>query len=63
LEPNGEGKEREVERRQRVGEQARVRVACEIIGQYLSPDVFQALVTSYEYVSYPSMQLSLMTFA
>lgn len=44
------GKEREVERKKRIAEQARVRVACEIIGGYLSPDVFQALVSSYEYV-------------
>lgn len=41
-------KQEEVVRRQRIAEQARARVACEIVGGYLPPDVHQCLVRSYE---------------
>lgn len=43
-------KNAEVVRKRQVADQARVKVACEIVGQYLSADVFQCLVQSYEYV-------------
>ncbi|KAJ9119988.1 hypothetical protein QFC24_005471 [Naganishia onofrii] len=39
----------EVPRKRKVADQARVKVACEIIGQYLSADVFQCLVKSYDF--------------
>ncbi|KAJ9113235.1 hypothetical protein QFC22_006074 [Naganishia vaughanmartiniae] len=45
-------KNAEAARKQKVADQARVKVACEIIGQYLSADVFQCLVKSYEYVQH-----------
>lgn len=32
----------------KVAEQARVRVACELVGGYLPPEVFQCLVSSFE---------------
>lgn len=41
-------KHEEVVKRQRIAEQARTRVACEIVGGYLAPDVHQCLVRSYE---------------
>jgi hypothetical protein len=41
-------KQDEVVRRQKIAEQARTRVACEIVGGYLGPDVHQCLVRSYE---------------
>lgn len=50
LDPQGEEGTRDLGKRRAVAEQARTRVACEVIGGYLSPDVFQSLVSSYEYV-------------
>lgn len=41
-------KQDEVIRRQKIADQARTRVACEIVGGYLAPDVHQCLVRSYE---------------
>ncbi|KAJ9104675.1 hypothetical protein QFC21_002173 [Naganishia friedmannii] len=42
-------KHAEMVKTQRVADQARVKVACEIIGQYLSAEVFQCLVNSYDF--------------
>ncbi|KAI5449995.1 hypothetical protein NCC49_003886 [Naganishia albida] len=42
-------KHEEVVKRQRIAEQARTRVACEIVGGYLAPDVHQCLVRSYDF--------------
>lgn len=49
----------EVTRKRKVADQARVKIACEIIGQYLSAEVFQCLVKSYEYVQHPFFSTSM----
>lgn len=41
-------KQEELVKRQKIAEQARTRVACEIVGGYLAPDVHQCLVRRYE---------------